>query len=176
MKLLMVIFVGIGISVINALGMDIQIEVKKASINGEVKIEVQNHMDHLVRLWEIGGNSWGWSNWTIEFFSENNLVIYVRKPDEGFTRNVPAYIEISGKGNKEFKFDLNDGTWVSHRIPIWPAYPSKEDREKAISGCFVVLSIPKSTESEKLSVWTGMMISLPMQGGEKGTGNFKDSK
>jgi hypothetical protein len=163
MKFLAMIFSVIGITAINVHGMDIQIAVKKAHINGHVEIEVQNQMDHVARLWETGNNSWGWNNWTIEFFADNSLTVFVRKPDEGFTMNIPRYIEIPSKSSRTIEFNLDDGTWVSHRIQMWPAYPSKVDKKNAIRCCFAVLAIPKSKESEEFSVWTGMIASPSLQ-------------
>ena len=57
---------------------DLQINIKNATINGIVEIEVSNNnTDHPIRLWQQG-NSWGWPNWEIEFFTDNKLIVFVK--------------------------------------------------------------------------------------------------
>jgi hypothetical protein len=136
----------------------IGIKLLEAHPDKAVRIEISNIASHPIRIW-TGDYSWGWSNWCFEFFDHNTMIVYVRRPEQGFTVNIPTYFTIVGLGHHSLSFNLSDGTWVAHRIPIWPAYPSRVDKENAINGCFAVLAIPTTPESAKLSVWTGMTTS-----------------
>lgn len=137
---------------------DLTIKVLEAHQGGVVKVEISNKTTHSIRIW-TQYNSWGWGNWTFEFFDKNQLIVFVRKPDQGFTFNLQNFTEIPASKALIRSFDLSDGTWVFRTIPMWPTYPSKEDKENAIGGCFAVLAIPNSTESKTLDVWTGVATS-----------------
>ncbi len=136
----------------------IQIKVIDAHPHSVVKVRVENSMKEPVSIWQPN-NSWGWGNWTFEFFDGNKLTIFVRKPDEGFTVNVPFPIKISGSGSIDCTFDLNDGTWVSHTIPISPTYPSKAEERDWVKGCLTILAIPPSREGKDFGIWTGVTTS-----------------
>jgi hypothetical protein len=136
----------------------IQIQVTSASLWSVVKVRVQNTTNKTVSIWE-SNNSWGWGNWTFEFLEGNKLVVFVRKPDEGFTVNVAFPIKLQGSDSVNLSFDLSDGTWISHSIPITPTYPSKEDETNWIKGCLAILAVPVSEEQKDLGVWTGVTTS-----------------
>jgi hypothetical protein len=134
------------------------VEVKGATFGAKVKVQISNSSSVSAFVWK-NSNSWGWSNWTFEFLNGNQLTVFVRKPDEDFTRNFPVRCEIPAKGSREMSFDLKDGTWISHKIPIFPTYPVKTSEEKATVGCFALLSVPFSAEMNKYNVRSFTAIS-----------------
>jgi hypothetical protein len=111
----------------------------------------------LLKAFGFGEVCLGGGNWTFEFFNDNQLTIFTQKPDEGFTVNFPIPVEIKPSGLLDISCDLNDGTWVSHRIPIFPTYHNKE--YKGVRGCIAILAIPVSEEAKQYKVWTGLTTS-----------------
>lgn len=136
----------------------IQIQVQSASLGGTVKIRVKNKTKSTINIWE-SGNSWGWGNWTLEFFQGNTLMVFVKNPDRGFTLNIPMPMKIPGSGFVDISFDLKNGPWVSHRIPIFPTYSNDEYEKESIHGCFAILAIPSLQEAKEKDVWTGTITS-----------------
>lgn len=134
----------------------IVVQIEAAQPNGIVKVQITNNTSGQLRIWHPECNSWGWNNWYFEFFDENDLTVFVRRPNEGFTANMPAFMDIPPTGSASISFDLNDGSWVPHQLPIFKPWMKGF---RPVKGCIAVLAIPMTADAKKFSIWTGTIAS-----------------
>ena len=127
---------------------EISVQVLEVKPEKAIKIRLQNLTTDTVRIWRSEANSWGWGIWTFAFSNDKFLDVFVRNPDEIFTGNVPESMMIPPGAVNDLSFDLKDGSWVSHKIPMF---------KSGFTGGFVFLGVPQTEEAKKLGVWTGSL-------------------
>jgi hypothetical protein len=121
----------------------------------DVRVQLINPTDHPVRVWRLG-NSWGGSSWSLRLSTTGaSARSYVLRPtNQGYTRNVPGFIEIPQHGQSEIQL-----------VPSRPEWTAGEDIG-ALKGVVVnaqaVLEIAPTPESAKHHVAVGRMESAPV--------------
>jgi hypothetical protein len=90
----------------NALNLT-KLEVSRAA---QITLQVENSSKAPVRIWR-DSNSWGAACWRVLLIRNGRLEVFFQNPDQVFTRNGPAFNEISGGDHLEQKLDLNGGNW-----------------------------------------------------------------
>ena len=96
-------------------------------------------------------NSWGAARWRVLRLRDGQAALFFQVPTEGFTRNVPAFDELSAHSTIEKSLNLDAPSWRSG-----------DDGERSIrSGDLlaVIYDVPFSDEARSLGVWHGAVMS-----------------
>src|SRR5712672_2134226 len=89
---------------------DLQLKILKISNSGRIELEISNSLERPLRIWRES-NSWGAAHWRVLVIRKGKLETFFQNPDEGFTKNNPAYDEIASRGHTEKQLDLNREGW-----------------------------------------------------------------
>ncbi len=111
----------------------------------------------------MDSNSWGAARWRVLVVRNARLETFFQYPEQGFTRNIPTFIEIAGEGQINKTLDLNAGEWC------WLDQCSFFG-EKGIGGemikfnpkdsIIVVYDVPRTAEAASMGVWFGVAATM----------------
>jgi hypothetical protein len=104
-----VILIGPAVAGERSMG-DLRLKIEGTSPTGIVKVQILNSSDRPIRIWRES-NSWGAAHWRVLVLRNGELSTFFQNPDQGFTKNNPAFDEIAPGGTIEKTLSLNDGNW-----------------------------------------------------------------
>jgi hypothetical protein len=136
----------------------LQFEVSQLERNGTVSIQMSNLTERLIRIWKES-NSWGAAHWRVLIVRNGHLHTFFQNPDQFFTKNVPAFIEIPPKGHLGDKLNLNGGNWCSKEQCANyddSGIGGQQIRFEPGDTIIVIYDVPRSNESTRFGVWYGV--------------------
>jgi hypothetical protein len=141
---------------------DLKIKVLQVSPSGNVTVEINNSSSGPIKIWK-DSNSWGAARWRVCVISKGRLEIFFQNPNQDFTRNFPAFIQLApGSGSKQI-LDLNGGNWCGRgRCTLYSEHRSREERISFEAGDVLVVSydVPATIEACRMGVWYGVAGAL----------------
>lgn len=136
----------------------LQVEVSQLERNGRVSVQLINLTERPIRIWKES-NSWGAANWRILIVRNGHLHTFFQNPDQYFTVNAPASIEIPPKGHLTDKLNLNGGNWCSKEQCANyddSGIGGRQIRFEPGDTIIVIYDVPRSDESTRFGVWYGV--------------------
>ena len=136
---------------------DLHIKVIEVAHSGKVSLNILNISDKPIRIWKES-NSWGAAHWRVLAVSRGQLTTFFQNPDQGFTKNNPAYDEIPVGGHLEKTLDLNGINWRGGSGPGKVEFSPGDT-------VIVVYDVPKifpfpeaheTVEASTMGVWYGV--------------------
>jgi hypothetical protein len=139
---------------------DLKIKIVEISRSGEITVGISNSSEEPIRVWRES-NSWGAAHWRVLLIRKGQLGTFFQNPDQGFTKNNPAFDEIAAGSHIERKLNLNGENWRgvdSRRIDF-------ESGDTVI----VVYDVPKvfgwpdapaTVEAHNMGVWYGVTAAF----------------
>ncbi len=126
---------------------NLSVSLLEATHPAKIKVNLANSSKNPLRVWK-DSNSWGAARWRVLILRNARLQTFFQNPDQDFTVNVPAFVEIAAGSHLEQNLDLNDGSWRS----------SEGEQVILIPGDTVVViyDVPFTQECLKLGVWYGV--------------------
>ena len=126
------------------------VAVLEAAHPAKIRVLLANSSKEPLKVWKES-NSWGAARWRALLLRNGKLRTFFQNPDQDFTVNLPAFVEIAAGSHLEQNLDLNDGSWRS----------SKGEKEQVtlVPGDTLVLiyDVPFTQECLKLGVWYGVV-------------------
>jgi hypothetical protein len=127
---------------------------------GRIRVDIVNASNRTLKVWNES-NSWGSAHWRVLVMRGHRLDTLVQDPDEGFTRNIPAYTEVAAGAALRRVLDVNDGHWV-------------RSTQQAIAfergdTIIVIYDVPRSygwagaplsVEASRMEVWYGVATAV----------------
>jgi hypothetical protein len=114
-------------------------------------VQMRNPGDHDVRVWDLG-NSWGGASWSLRLTdSATGRKLTLRPTNQGYTRNLPKFIEVPANDQKELRLTPSGREWtaVEDLAPLRVASIHVQ----------AVLEIAPSTEAREHRIATGRVES-----------------
>jgi hypothetical protein len=136
----------------------LQLKIVETSPSATVIVQLRNPSDRPIRIWKES-NSWGTAHWRVLVLRKGKLLTFFQNPDQHFTKNNPAYDELSAGGKVDRKLDLNEGNWRAD---------ASEGKAEFASGdtVIVIYDVPKvfpwqgakvTVEASNMGVWYGFV-------------------
>jgi hypothetical protein len=121
----------------------------------DLLVELHNPTDHPVRVWRLG-NSWGDGSWSLRLSTSGAPArTYTLRPtNQGYTRNVPGFIEIQTHAKQEIRL-----TPSRHE---WTAGEDLDPLKGVPVNVEAVLDIAPTPEATKHHVAVGRVESAPV--------------
>lgn len=141
---------------------ELRVTVLEVSLKGVVRVRMTNESNHPVRIWRAS-NSWGASRWRVIRIRDGNSMTFYENPYKIFTRNVPSYDEIAGKGHSDFSLELNEGDWCGFGYCAWydeRGFDGKEVDFRTGDTVVAIYDVPPSNEAQKYEVWVGVAAGV----------------
>jgi hypothetical protein len=136
----------------------LQLDLSHLDHNGRVSVQINNLTEHPIRIWKES-SSWGAAHRRVLIVRNGHLHMFFQNPDQFFTKNVPAFIEIPPKAHLENKLNLNGGNWCSKDqcanyddSGIGGQQITFESGDTII----VIYDVPRSNKSTRFGVWDGV--------------------
>ena len=113
-----------------------------------------------IRIWQES-NSWGAAHWRVLLMRNGQLQTFFENPDQAFTRNIPAFNEITPGSHIEHKLDLSAESWRGTE--------GQKVRFEHGDTVVVVYDVPRpyrwagaavTVEASKMGVWYGVATAL----------------
>jgi hypothetical protein len=142
---------------INAL----KIERLEVSRTAQITLELQNSSKERLRVWK-DSNSWGAACWRVLLIRERHLEAFFQNPDQGFTKNGPAFNEIVAGARLEQKLDLNGGNWCGFghcSIYNQHGFGGKTLTFEPNDTVIVIYDVPVTQEARDNGVWYGVIAA-----------------
>jgi hypothetical protein len=89
---------------------DLKLNIVEVSRSGEITVGIANSSKEAIRIWRES-NSWGAAHWRVLLIRKGQLGTFFQNPDQGFTKNNPAFDEIAAGTRIERKLNLNGENW-----------------------------------------------------------------
>jgi hypothetical protein len=120
----------------------------------ELRVQLHNPTDNPVRVWQLG-NSWGGASWSLRLRQAGGTKTYTLRPShQGYTVNLPRYIEVPPHGQQEVR--------LTPSRPEWTAGESLNPLRRVPLEVQAVVEIATTPESKKHLVAIGHLESAPM--------------
>lgn len=139
----------------------LQCEVSHVERNGIVSVRISDSTERPIRIWKES-NSWGAAHWRVLILRNGHLQTFFQNPDQFFTVNVPAFVEIQPKGHFDIKLNLNGGNWCS-------GGECANYNDRGIGGrqinfrpgdvVVVIYDVARTDESSRFGVWYGVVAA-----------------
>ena len=129
----------------------LNISVKADPRTGTIIVHFINPGSGPIRLWK-GPNSWSWDNVRFIIIRDHVSSYFRRDPEEIFTRNIPAYDEVSEHKSLDRVFSVFDGSWVASKNA-----PKQLEKGDTIICVYAVNPTP---EAAKYEVWVGTACGM----------------
>jgi len=134
--------------------------IKEVKSSGVVILEIKNSSQEPIKVWEEA-NSWGAAHWRVVLIRDGRLKTFFEEPDQGFTRNIPAFKEIAAGGHIDRELNIAGEGWRR-------ADAQKVSFERG-DVLIVIYDVPKpeiwpeapiTVEVSKMGVWYGVATVL----------------
>ena len=122
----------------------------------DLSLVLHNPTGHPVRVWQLG-NSWGGNSWSVRVSTPDPPERWytLRPSNQGYTRNVPRFIEVPPHGQQEVR--------LTPSRPEWTAGEDLETLRQVPVNVQAVLGVVASPESEKHGVAVGRIESATVR-------------
>lgn len=130
---------------------DLELLINSTKVGSRVEIGIHNRCDHDLRIWDAD-DGLGWGTWTIMFYDLNWLTVFARNPEAAFTVTGIRSVLLPSGGSARVVLNLDDGTWIPHKIPIFPSV-----REKVVA-ILAKENLNRDTPKSDL-FWSGLVTS-----------------
>jgi hypothetical protein len=128
----------------------LELVILRVTLPNGIVIEMRNTSSAPVRLWRES-NTWGVARWRVMRIRDGNAVLFYQVPIHGFTRNVPAFDEVSGESRVQRLLDLTEAAWRS---------TGSSDRSIRAGDLVIVFyDVPVTDEATRLGVWHGAIAA-----------------
>lgn len=147
----------------------ISIELLRMSHTGEITVKMTNISKQTIRVWQ-DSNSWGAAHWRVLVLRKNRLETFFQNPDQGFTVNMPSFVEMSPGAQREERLDLNGGNWCG--LGFCSSYNQRgfDGQEYSFQKgdiVTVIYDVPKeyglgsqtAIDARKMGVWYGVIAA-----------------
>ena len=121
----------------------------------DLRVQLINPTDDPVRVWRLG-NSWGGSSWALRLSTPGapERSYALRPTNQGYTRNVPGFIEIPQRGQSEIQLVPSRSEWT--------AGEGIDALRGVVVNVWAVLEITPTPESTQHHVAVGRIESAPV--------------
>lgn len=137
---------------------DIKLRATEISRTGKVTLQLINISSKPIKVWK-DSNSWGAARWRLLLVRKGQLETFFQNPNEDFTVNYPAFVQIAGGAHIDQKLDLNGGNWCG--LGHCGRYDERGFDGQKIAlerGDLIVIvyDVPFFPESLSMGVWYGV--------------------
>ena len=137
---------------------ELKVRILEVSKSGILTAEINNWSKRPIKIWK-DSNSWGAARWRVSVIRKGQLEIFFQNPNQDFTKNNPAFSELSpGSASKQI-LDLNGGNWCGRgRCTLYSERRSGDERISFEAGDVLVVSydVPATIEARSMGVWYGV--------------------
>jgi hypothetical protein len=77
----------------------------------DVRVQIQNHTNHEIRVWDLG-NAWGGTSWSLRLTVDGAPPRELRPTNQIYTINLPRYIGVPAHAEKELLITPRGHEWM----------------------------------------------------------------
>ncbi len=140
----------------------LEVKITAVTPSGRIDIVAANSSRVPIKIWSEEGDR-GAARWRVLRIRNGQLETFFQHPNQNFTRNVNAPVEIPAGGHIQERLDLNGGNWCGFGHCTWFNKRGFDDRMVDFKpGDIVIVSydVPRTNEAIHSGVWYGVKSAL----------------